>query len=100
MKILTVIPMKEELDFFVQGCIEYGITTETSMLGRIPVTYAPSLDLTVAQGGLGKAQFAVQTQHLIDHTSDCDVVICAGAAGGLDGGTFSGNAHRRDEHGR
>jgi adenosylhomocysteine nucleosidase len=84
MKILTVIPMKKELDLFVQGCLEHGITTETSTLGRIPVTYAPSLDLIIGQGGLGKAQFAVQTQYLIDHTPDCEVVICAGAAGGLD----------------
>ncbi len=54
-KILTVIPMQEELDFFVQGCIEYERTTETSMPGRILVTYTPILDLIVAQGGLGKA---------------------------------------------
>lgn len=84
MKILTVIPMQEELDFFVQGCTEQGLAVETSRLGRIPITHLSSLGLTLAQGGLGKTQFAIQTQHLIDSGEDWDVMICAGAAGGLD----------------
>ena len=82
--ILTVIPMQEELDFFVQGCTEQRLAVETSKLGRMPITYLSGLGLTLAQGGLGKTQFAVQTQHLIDSGGDWDVVICAGAAGGLD----------------
>ena len=54
------------------------------MLGRLPITYLPGLGLTLAQGGLGKAQFAVQTQHLIDSGEGWEVVICAGAGGALD----------------
>jgi adenosylhomocysteine nucleosidase len=84
MKILTVIPLQKELDFFIQGCAEQGLTMETSALGRMPIICLPRLGLTLAQGGLGKAQFAVQTQHLIDCGGDWDVVICAGAAGALD----------------
>ena len=84
MKGLTVIPLQKELDFFIQGCAEQGLAMETSTLGRIPITYLPDLDLTLAQGGLGKAQFAVQTQHLIDCGEGWEVVICAGAAGALD----------------
>ena len=84
MKSLTVIPIQAEFDFFVQGCAEQGLAMELSMLGRLPITYLPSLGLTLAQGGLGKAQFAVQTQHLIDSGGGWDVVICAGAAGALD----------------
>jgi adenosylhomocysteine nucleosidase len=84
MKVLTVIPLQKELDFFIQGCAEQGLAMETSALGRIPITCLPSLGLTLAQGGLGKAQFAVQTQHLIDCGEGWDVVICAGAAGALD----------------
>ena len=41
------------------------------------------LDMTVACGGLGKAQFALQTQHLLDASADWDIVFCAGAAGAL-----------------
>jgi len=84
MKVLTVIPLQKELDFFIQGCAEQGLTMEPSTLGRIPITYLPSLGLTLAPGGLGKAQFAVQTQHLIDCGEGWNVVICAGAAGALD----------------
>ncbi len=84
MKILTVIPIQAEFDFFIQGCAGQGLAMEPSTLGRMPVTYLPGLGLALAQGGLGKAQFAVQTQHLIDCGGDWDVVICAGAAGALD----------------
>jgi adenosylhomocysteine nucleosidase len=84
MKSLTVIPIQAEFDFFVQACAEQGLTMETSKLGRLPITHLPSLGLTLAQGGLGKVQFAVQTQHLIDCGGGWDVVICAGAAGALD----------------
>jgi adenosylhomocysteine nucleosidase len=83
MKILTVVPTQEELDFFVQHCVERGLPIETSALGPILITRLPSLDLTVAPGGLGKAEFAVQTQYLIDSGEAWAVVICAGAAGAL-----------------
>jgi len=43
----------------------------------------PELNLTLARGGVGKADFAVRTQHLLDCCSDWNLVICAGAAGGL-----------------
>lgn len=42
-----------------------------------------SLGVTVANGGLGKVQFATQTQHLLDVSPDWGLVICAGAAGAL-----------------
>jgi adenosylhomocysteine nucleosidase len=83
MKILTVIPTQEELDFFIQDCVGRGLLVETSALGQLPITRLPGFDLTVAPGGLGKAEFAVQTQHLIDSGKDWEVVICAGAAGAL-----------------
>lgn len=84
MTILTVIPMQEELDFFLQGCVEQGVATETCVLGRMPVTSIPSLGLALARGGLGKVQFGIQTQHLIDCGVGWRAVICAGAAGALD----------------
>ena len=40
--------------------------------------------MTLACGGLGKTQFAIQTQYLLDVSPAFDVVICAGAAGALD----------------
>jgi adenosylhomocysteine nucleosidase len=83
MKTLVVTPLQEELDFFSRSCTQRGFKAEHSTIGRLPVVRFPSPDITLARGGLGKAQFAVQTQHLLDTASDWEVLICAGAAGGL-----------------
>jgi adenosylhomocysteine nucleosidase len=53
------------------------------MIGKLPVVQLPDLGVTLARGGLGKVQFAVQTQHLLDSCSDWDLIVCAGAAGAL-----------------
>ena len=37
----------------------------------------------LAQGGLGKVQFAITTQHLLDNLADPSLVVCAGVAGSL-----------------
>jgi adenosylhomocysteine nucleosidase len=81
-KILTIIPTKEELNCFLQACLEQAYQAEIVATGRLSTTYFPKLEMAVAYGGLGKAQFAVQTQHLID-VAHWDLVICAGAAGAL-----------------
>ena len=83
MRKLIITPMKEELNFLVQGCTKVGFHTESAMIGRLPVVRIPELDVTLARGGLGKVQFAVQTQHLLDTRNDWDLVVCAGAAGAL-----------------
>ena len=83
MKILIIIPIQKEFDAFLQACAGHGLEAEEARLGLLPVVRLPRLDITVAQGGLGKVQFAVQTQHLLDVYSDWDLVICAGAAGAL-----------------
>ena len=83
MQILVVTPIQEEIDFFLQSCAEMDMRSESIVLGKLPVVYFPDLNLLVAQGGLGKAQFAVQTQHLLDNCPDLQLVICAGAAGAL-----------------
>ena len=75
--------MKEELDFLVHGCTKAGFHAESAMIGRLPVVRIPDLEVTLARGGLGKVQFAVQTQHLLDIRNDWDLVVCAGAAGAL-----------------
>jgi adenosylhomocysteine nucleosidase len=82
MKILTIIPMQRELDSFVQACCEAGYDTEAVATGRLSLTYFPALAIAVAPGGLGKTQFAVHTQHLLEQ-GQWELVICAGAAGAL-----------------
>lgn len=54
-----------------------------AVVGRLPVFELPEIDLSLALGGTGKVQFAVQTQHLLDSGVIPDLVICAGAAGSL-----------------
>jgi adenosylhomocysteine nucleosidase len=81
--VLVVIPTDNEFTVFVETCLERQLRAEHSILGRLPVTRFPDLGLVVSRGGLGKIQFAVQTQHLLDATSDWCQVICAGAAGAL-----------------
>jgi hypothetical protein len=65
MQILVVTPLAAEVACFLQSCVEQGILSETMVMEKLPVTHFPALGAIVAQGGLGKAQFAVQTQHLI-----------------------------------
>ncbi len=90
MKTLTAIPTQAERDVFLQGCRDMGYQSETRAIGRLSAEYYPVLDLSIASGGLGKAQFAVQTQYLID-TAQWDLVICAGAAGALAEGLAVGD---------
>ena len=80
---LIVIPIQAEIDYFLEGCTEQGCAIEAARLGRLSVVHLPEQEITVAHGGLGKVQFALQTQHLLDAGPDWDVVICAGAAGAL-----------------
>jgi adenosylhomocysteine nucleosidase len=75
--------LQKELDFLVDQCRQQGFRSESGTLGRLPVVRLPELGLTVARGGVGKAQFALHTQHLVDAGSGWGLVICAGAAGAL-----------------
>lgn len=79
---LIVIPTAPETDHFLEALAEQGYQAHAAAAGRLATTYFPALDITVAQGGLGKTQFAVHTQHLIE-AAPWDWVICAGAAGAL-----------------
>lgn len=81
--LLIVAPLEKELVLFLKTCSEIGLQLSAERIGRLPVTVLPELGLTVAQGGAGKVQFAVQTQHLLDSSPTWDLVICVGAAGAI-----------------
>ena len=83
--------MKEELDLLLQGFTKRGFRAESSTTGRLSVVQLSDLRVTLAPGGLGKAQFALQTQHLLDACNGWDVIICAGAAGALADGVCVGD---------
>lgn len=83
MNILVVTPMHEEMAILRDSWQASGVRCEDGRIGRLAVVRAPELGITLARGGTGKAQFALQTQHLIDHGPGWELVICAGAAGAL-----------------
>ena len=66
MKMLIVTPLKRELDLLSNSIAQHRFDAAQSSIGRLPVIHYAELGITLAQGGLGKAQFAVQTQHLLD----------------------------------
>ncbi len=80
---LVVTPLQKEFDLFLSSCARRGLQAENIVIGRLPAVRLPALGLTLARGGIGKVQFAVQTQHLLDARPGWELVICAGAAGGL-----------------
>jgi adenosylhomocysteine nucleosidase len=83
MNTLVIAPIKAECDGFLKYCIEQGYAIEEKEIGRSQVSCIPALHLRLSQGGLGKVQFAIKTQYLLDLEDGWDLVICAGAAGGL-----------------
>ena len=83
MKTLVMIPIQQEYHLFLESCIAHEFRAENSTIGRLPIVRFPDLDLTVSLGGLGKVQFAIQAQHLLDSEPGWGLVICAGAAGCL-----------------
>jgi adenosylhomocysteine nucleosidase len=83
MQTLVITPLQKELEPLVEGCLRLGFHSENGVVGRLPVVQFPQLGLSIARGGVGKAQFALQTQHLIDSGPGWSLVICAGAAGAL-----------------
>lgn len=83
MTYLIVTPIQEELDFLSTYLTQENYDVQKRVIGRLPTLEFPELDLILAQGGLGKTQFGLQTQHLLDLCSSVQAVVCAGAAGAL-----------------
>ena len=83
MQTLIMMPLQDEVAMFRHVCMAHGLATADGTVGRLVAMRVPALGLTVVPGGLGKAQFAIQTQHVLDVSRTWEVVICAGAAGAL-----------------
>lgn len=90
MSILIILPLEKERVAFLAFCHEQSLRQEPVQLGQLQAVHVPKLDVTLALGGLGKAQCALQTQHLLDQQA-WEAVICAGAAGGLADGVAPGH---------
>ena len=74
MTILAVIPIAQEFDAMMEAMAEFGYAAKERSVGRLTAAEFDGGRLIVAQGGLGKTQFGVQTQHLLDNLSGIDAV--------------------------
>ena len=84
MTVLAVTPIPEEYEAFTKALADFGHAGVCRRVGKLTATAFDDGKIIVAQGGLGKAQFGVQTQHLIDNLDNIGVVVCAGTCGRLD----------------
>lgn len=84
MTVLVVTPISEEYEAFTIALADFGHSGVDRAVGRLTATEYDGGKIILAQGGLGKAQFGVQTQHLIDNLEGISVVVCAGTCGRLD----------------
>jgi adenosylhomocysteine nucleosidase len=80
-----MVPQAKELEPLLGSLAAAGYRPKGLTLGRLDCHCFDELGLLVAAGGHGKTQLAVQTQHLIEQRPTAQSVICAGAAGSLDG---------------
>jgi len=84
MTVLVVTPIDEEYEAFKKTLAEFGHEGVDRAVGRLTAREYDDGKIILARGGLGKAQFGVQTQHLIDNLEAISVVVCAGTCGRLD----------------
>ncbi len=83
MRILVLTPIADEFAALVESLRERGFESRGIDLGRLVCESFADGELIVARGGLGKAQFGIQTQHAVDRLADRRLIVCAGTAGGL-----------------
>ncbi|MYA53428.1 MAG: 5'-methylthioadenosine/S-adenosylhomocysteine nucleosidase [Dehalococcoidia bacterium] len=83
MTMLVVAPISNEFDVLARAFEERWGAPKQRDVGRIPVRDFGAANVILAEGGFGKVQFGISTQHLLDHLPDVDLVVCAGIAGGL-----------------
>lgn len=83
--LLLMAPQANEVEALCRGLVRKGVVTAAKQVGRLACVSAPSMDMLIGVGGNGKAQFAVQAQHLLDHCLDAKLLLCVGAAGQLGG---------------
>lgn len=91
MTVLVVTPIEQEYEAFTNALDALGHSRTSRSVGRLNATEYDGGEIILAPGGLGKAQFGVQTQHLIDHLEGIRLVVCAGTCGRLDGSLSVGD---------
>lgn len=83
MTTVVVTPIAEEFEVLTSVFDERWGGHELREAGRLQVPEYRAKGVVLCQGGLGKAQFAVTTQHLLDNLPSPSLAVCAGVAGSL-----------------
>ncbi len=83
MTVLAITPLDDEFEALRDGLSAARSAGEPVEIGRLSGLAFLDGELVIASGGLGKAQFGVQTQHMLDHLDGVRLAVCAGTAGGL-----------------
>lgn len=80
---LVIAPISNEFDVLARVFEARWGAPEQRDVGRIPVRAYGAANVVLAAGGFGKVQYGISAQHLLDHLTDVDLVVCAGIGGGL-----------------
>ena len=80
---LVVAPITAEFEALAGAFDERWGSPVLRDTGRVAVREYEAAVVVLAEGGFGKVQYGVTTQHLLDHLADVDLVVCAGVGGGL-----------------
>ena len=91
MPIAVITPIPEEFQGVIRAFDQRWDSHATREVGKIQVCEYRGGEVIVAQGGLGKVQYAVTTQHLLDNYADLSLVVCAGVSGSLTRATSVGD---------
>ena len=83
MAIVIITPIREEQEHLALALERRGRAGREARIGRLEGTTYFDGEVFLVVGGLGKAQFAVHTQHVLDQLGEVEAVICAGVAGAL-----------------
>lgn len=83
MTVLVVTPIEPEFEAFTDALDGFGHVGVNRAVGRLSAREYDGGKIILAMGGLGKAQFGVQTQHLIENLDNIEVIVCAGTCGRL-----------------
>ena len=83
MKIAALIPTTGELESFLSAMESLGAHGIPLDIGRMSCLSYWDGGLLVAQGGLGKVDFAVRTLHIVERLPSLDGVVCLGTCGAL-----------------
>jgi len=81
--LLVLAPDIDEVEALLRGFVRKAVVCEEVQIGTLRCAFLPALDMLVAVGGNGKAQFGVQAQYLIDRSPGTKLLVCVGAAGRL-----------------